>query len=476
MLLKQTFQYFLARGVPAAINLLAIVVYTRLLEPEQYGEYAIVFSSMLLATALFCQWLRMSLLRFLPAYAEDRTRLLTNIVLLYALIVAATALVPLYFLFTEGLTHWTWLALLGVVVFWTNGWYEISLELVRSDLKPIKYGYISTIKAVSALAFGAVLAYAGMGAAGLLIGLIVSVVAVQPLVLRDGWLRTSLRKVDKTLIRSIAAYGLPLTVTFTVSSLIGTIDRYQLGYMSGVDVAGVFSVASDFGRQSILVLIMMVNLAAFPLAVKALERSGEQAARDQMAQNWVLLIAITLPVSALTIYFASELSQLLFGPAYAPDAAILIPWVVLATALLGMRTYYFDQSFYLAKSTRVQIYLVLLTLVVKIVFNLLLIPRYGGLGAAYSGVIAFSVSLLAGVALARRYFRLEFCWKDLLKASVATAMLVLACHLLHDVLDGRWFIVNAAISLGFYLMVLLALDVGGYRAVLAERIGKARRK
>lgn len=472
MLLKQTFQYFLARGVPAAINLLAIVVYTRLLEPEQYGEYAIVFSSMLLATAFFCQWLRMSLLRFLPGYAEDRARLLTNIVLLYGLIVAVTALVPLYFLLTEGMTHWTGLILIGVAVFWTNGWYEISLELVRSDLKPLKYGYISTIKAVFSLAFGAALAYAGMGAAGLLIGLIVSVLAVQPLVLRDGWLRASFQKIDKALIRNIAAYGLPLTVTFTLSALIGTIDRYQLGYMSGVEAAGLFSVASDFGRQSILVLMMMVNLAAFPLAVKALERSGEQAARDQMAQNWVLMVSVTVPTGVLMAYFAEEISSLVFGQDYASSAASLIPWVVLGTILSGMRMYYFDQSFYLAKSTRVQVYVVLLTLLAKIGFNLLLIPQYGALGAAYSGVVAFFISIVAGMILSQRYFKLELCWSDLFKISVAGCMLMLSCYLLHGRLDGLFFIFNAGISIAVYTIVLFIFNVGGYRELIFDRLGK----
>ena len=41
-LLRHSFIYLFARGVPGVINFLAIAVYTRLLPPEEYGQYALV--------------------------------------------------------------------------------------------------------------------------------------------------------------------------------------------------------------------------------------------------------------------------------------------------------------------------------------------------------------------------------------------------------------------------------------------------
>src|SRR3954469_70126 len=63
--------YLAARGLPGVVAFFAIPVFTRLLNPDEYGRYALVVASVTMLNALLFQWLRLSLVRYLPAYKEN---------------------------------------------------------------------------------------------------------------------------------------------------------------------------------------------------------------------------------------------------------------------------------------------------------------------------------------------------------------------------------------------------------------------
>src|SRR5690606_36672331 len=89
--LKHTAIYLLARGLPGVVAFLAIPLFSRLLEPAQYGKYALVIAAANVANALLFQWVRLSLLRYLPACADDPARLRSTLASVTALLMAALA-------------------------------------------------------------------------------------------------------------------------------------------------------------------------------------------------------------------------------------------------------------------------------------------------------------------------------------------------------------------------------------------------
>ena len=73
--LKHAAVYLVARGVPGIVSFVAIPLFTWLLTPAQYGQYALIIAAVLIGNALFFQWVRLSLLRYLPAHQDDPVRL-----------------------------------------------------------------------------------------------------------------------------------------------------------------------------------------------------------------------------------------------------------------------------------------------------------------------------------------------------------------------------------------------------------------
>jgi len=166
-LLRQSAVYLLARGLPGIINLLVIILYTRLLSPDDYGLYALIIAIVGLTNSVIFQWLRLGLLRYLPVYL-DKTDLLLSIVLKIflwlVLITGAVALMVLPFFWSNSV--WRGLIFMTLFLLWGQGWFELNLELVRVKLKPFRYGIISMFKAVIALGLGTVLIYFDLAAYG----------------------------------------------------------------------------------------------------------------------------------------------------------------------------------------------------------------------------------------------------------------------------------------------------------------------
>src|SRR5438874_6248258 len=81
--------YLLARGLPGIVAFLAIPLFSRLLEPADYGRYALVLASVGLLNALLFQWLRLSLVRYLPAFKDDPARLKSTLVTATLILIAA---------------------------------------------------------------------------------------------------------------------------------------------------------------------------------------------------------------------------------------------------------------------------------------------------------------------------------------------------------------------------------------------------
>ena len=67
MFWRGVFGYLPANIVQAVVGVLTIVVFTRLLTPEQFGQYAVAFSVMTLAHVAVFTWLEASMARFWAA-------------------------------------------------------------------------------------------------------------------------------------------------------------------------------------------------------------------------------------------------------------------------------------------------------------------------------------------------------------------------------------------------------------------------
>src|SRR4051794_10850449 len=123
--------YLVARGLPGIIAFLAIPLFTRLLEPADYGRYALVIATASLINALVFQWLRLSLVRYLPAYKQDAPRLKSTLLTTTGLLILVLALAIAVVFLIPALRPWRGVSIACWMLLAVQALFELCCEHAR---------------------------------------------------------------------------------------------------------------------------------------------------------------------------------------------------------------------------------------------------------------------------------------------------------------------------------------------------------
>ena len=476
-LLSHTGIYVVARGLPGAIAFATTAIYTHLLSPQDYGRYALVLGTVALLNALLFQWLRLSLVRYLPAHQDSPETLKSTLVGATALITAGIGAVAAVLSLIPSMHAWRALLLPCWLLLAAQAVFELCTELARASLRPWDAMKLQSTRAVTAMVLGVGLIFVGLRWTGPLCGMAAGMILAVVWAWRRDW-RGIMPRIDRAILRHIAQYGLPLSITVALTIVICTSDRFLIAWRMNEAAAGLYSVSADFATQTITMLLMVVYMAAFPLAVRAWERGGPAAATRQMRFNGSLMLALGIPCTIGLAVLAPGFAHCFLGVEFRATASRIMPLVALGALLAGLKAYHFDAAFQFAHRTIHQVWIVLAAAVLNVALNWFAIPRYGINGAAGASVIAYAVSIVMTAAFGRRYFAVPFPLRNVARITVAGAAMFTVLWPLRQHLSAGALMGQIAIGAGIYGLGLVALNCLHLREHLlkwmrAERRGSA---
>ncbi|MCW8088091.1 oligosaccharide flippase family protein [Sabulicella glaciei] len=412
--------YLVGRIVPAAVTFVTIGVLTRFLSPEEYGTYAIALSVISLFSMAAYNWLYVSIVRLRPM-EEDAAKPFQAAVLVLYLVCVALVL-SFGALYVAAFSPWGGSSLWGaaVALFVVQGWLEINLHFLISRSEAGRYVLVTLLRSLLVTALAILAAALGGGAASVLLATALAVLGPALWLTFRQWRGVRLREAGTGDMGSIARFGLPLAPSFLLDNVIFYADRLILGWLINAQAVGLYAVGYDLADRTLKALMYSIGSASLPAAVQALEIEGEDAARRQLAQNLLTLVTFGLPATVGLCLTASELS-ILVGSEFRDVTTVLIPLVAVATFLACIRSSYLDHAFHLARRPLPLLLVTGTTALFNVSLNILLIPSFGLLGAAYANLAAFIVAVFLAWSMGRSAFRLPYPWRGLAKIAAACA-------------------------------------------------------
>lgn len=388
------------------------MVFTRLMSPDQFGEYSLTVNVTATAVVILGNFLVIGLGRFEPATNTDvdkqqlHSTVIASAVLMSIAVSALTAMLAVFGLLPELSVNYYFFAAL----FLLSLLLMLSQKLINANLKPKAYGVSLALKNILLLAAGTVCLVAGYGVPGVLASMAISsLLASLPAL--SLWAQTSWKSFDFGVLKRLWSYGAPLTLLYLFVMIISFSDRIFIDVMLGSEKVGLYSAGYDLTQYTTAIVPAVVHLAAFPVILKAYENEGGGEAKALLSASIRLLLLVMLPVTLGFIAVKEEISGIFLGDAFAGTAMLLIPILALSVLLSAIKSYYFDYAFQITKTTWLQSIPPLLAGVCNCVLNYLLIRSFGMIGAAYATLISFAAYLLLTVALSKRVFELPgFPW------------------------------------------------------------------
>jgi O-antigen/teichoic acid export membrane protein len=228
------------------------------------------------------------------------------------------------------------------------------------------------------------------------------------------WYRHLLRFVfSRTVLREALSYGLPRVPHGLANQLMTVGDDWVLRAFGGLGAVGVYSIGERFGLTLKLVLANF-EYAWQPFYFETMKRpDAKRTFRLVTTYGLAVLVLLEAGLAAIAV----DVVHLMATPdMYAASA--FIPWVGLGVVFQGV---YLLTSIgmNITKSTKLYPVATVIAAATSISGNLLLVPRFGPIGAAWSNALAFATLAAVAMRMAQRVYPMTYEWGRIARLAIA---------------------------------------------------------
>jgi O-antigen/teichoic acid export membrane protein len=479
MFWRGVFGYLPVQVISAIVGFGTLVVFTRLLSPEQLGQYALAFSVGVLVQTAFLIWSEAATARFHVAETErgdPRTAMATLQRANLTLSVTGIAITGVVLLFLH-LDPALELAILGAVTASAGrGFFKLRQERNRAEGDVKSYALIEITYVGGGFLLGALLAWLGFGAPGVFAGTGIAVVLILSWIMWGEFRLSAGGRFDPERLRRYLSYGMPITAWLILTLALSSTDRFIIAAFLDEAHVGAYHAGYSVGLRVLDVAFAWLGMAGGPAMVAALERGGRPALERVAHDQATLMVRLLLPATVGVVLVSGPLTHLLVGEALRVEAARITPWIAASAFFSGFATHYLGHAFTLGKRTGLYMVVMTLPAAANLGLNLVLIPRFGIVGAAWATLASFvlcaAVSWLAG----RRVLKLPIPWRTVARTSLASGLMAAVVLTLPVTGGVGELALKSAVGALVYGLAMFLLDPELRRRALGLVGGAAARK
>lgn len=460
---KETAIYGLSSIVGRFLNFLLVPFYTNLLLPSEYGVIANLYAYIAFAAILFGYGMDSAYMRYVASLEIGDKRQNFSVPFLS---VAVTSVVFATFLHLSAdqlagllgippdqsllVRYAAWILCFDALVL-------IPFAHLRMENKPGTFAAVRIVNIVLTIALNIVfLVVGGMKAEGVLLANLCASVLTFLIHLR--WVIPNLTLTfPGGLYMSLLRFGIPYIPAGLAGIAMQVVDRPILAMLTDDATVGIYQANYRMG------VFMMLFVGMFDYAWRPffLKNAGNPDAQPLFAKVFTMFSVVSMFLFVVLTLFIEDIIRIRIGSVWLihPDywaGAAIIPVVLLAYAFNGAYVN-FLVGVYLKKKTGTLPIVFGAGAAVNVIANVLLIPPYGIMGAAYATLLSYGV-LAAGIYLpSQRLFRIEYEWHLVIRLLAVVSIIVSLFKLLAlepGTSDG--LIMKAGLVLAFVILVVFA--------------------
>lgn len=384
--------YFLANIIPLAIGLLSSLVYTYYLDKNEYGEYGVINTTVIILTLLFADWIAQGIMRFYTYYCErqklDLLKTFINSILIMLFVgLLLVIIVNSVFKIFDNL-------MLSIVCFYflANVINSFMLSFLRSSLMSSYYKKILFVQSVFTF-IGTIILLAKYKnyLAIYLVKSIILIITNIFIFIKCGFIYAIKVKLSKedliNILVKIFTYGFPIILTSICSNALQLSDRYFLSYFWGSSEVGAY-IANYSVTDNINILIFSpIVLATHNVLINLYEIGKLNKLQKALGTIKELLVILLAPILIYVTIFSENVASIFINYSYT-DKSNIIPYAMLGFMLFNYAMY--NVKIYEFKNMTIKITkIILISFILNFIMNFMLIPRYASMGAAISTCFSY---------------------------------------------------------------------------------------
>jgi O-antigen/teichoic acid export membrane protein len=421
--------YFLADSAARGVSLLLLLAYTQTLTPDDYGTLAVATTITLLLVPLLALSISSAVSRlFFEATDEEGRRRLYGTALAFTLAAGGGAVAVMEAAGQVGLLDvfaaapWDPYLRIAVLTAYCTLFTDllVAILIVRGEVRKVA---LLTVANAAVLLASSLTLVVGLdeGALGVLLAALVAAAATGAVSLvatlrLAGGLRWS-----SGLLWTALAFSVPLVPHAFSQWLLQVSDRVVLSHYVSASELGLYYVGYSVGAIGGLV-VLATGKAFSPLVMRELKDGHADDRVPRLGTYWLTVVVS----SCLVLAVYGDVALKTFAPNAYIGAAEIVPIVAFANVLFGVYGIASTGVWYSMRTGWVPV-LTAVAALVNVGLNVLLVPRYGIVAAAWDTVAGFGVLALLQGLLAHRSHAIAWelgRWAKLFAAAGAAYLLV----------------------------------------------------
>ena len=424
-LFSDTVIYALANILQRGMMLILLPIYARYLTKSEFGAVDLIYQSIIIVILISSVGLPQSLPRgfYKENTTEEDNKKLLGVLTVFIVPIAIITFVAIYYfsdlialLIFNGQGEGSWVEL-GGLLFLAMLLHQFALQILKAKRLAKQYSvwFIVTFILVAANNVYFIV-YENMGLSGMLIsniigfgiiGLILTVQLSRQIILNFEWHR----------LDPLFAFGIPMLPALLFRKIIDVSNRYFIPQLHTLDTLGDYVMGIKVANIVEIAVLTPFLYAWQPFFYATAKNENAKVIFAKIAFYFYLILSTVL---LIVIIITPKLLEILGNGEYAQSESMVV--ILVISALLNGVQYSISPGIHLKNKLVKEAGCMFFAALFNVIFNILLIPIYGGVGAAYATLIAYAVYLLITFLLANKFYPVSYPYGYVFKTTILTAV------------------------------------------------------
>lgn len=442
-------------------GIILLPILTKNLSIEAYGYWVMIGVTIGMVVTIAMLGLPFTLVRFL-APLNEKDKIQEVFYSLYFLVICVSILISsiiyilsdkIAFLLFDG--NILIVKIMSIIIF-IECLNSFSIGYLRAREQIKRYSILNTTKTIIQIILIALLVLSGKGIVGAEIGLLISSLVMFIFLNYIIVSEIGIKVPRFENIKEYLNFGIPTVPSNLSNWVVNASDRYVIGFFLGSASVGYYSPGYSLGN--------IINSFSAPLNFilpatlsKHYDNNNIDKVKNILNISLKYYLIIAIPSFFGLSLLSKPLLYILTTPDIASNGYLITPFIALSSLLLGIYTFY-QKIVILEKKTIITAKIWSISAGVNLLLNILLIPHIGIIGAAYTTVIAFILSLILISWNSSKYLKLSVGYNLYLKVLISSGIMSIFILLMSPV--STWDIIFTIFICVFgYFIMLYLLNV-----------------
>ena len=395
-----------------AIAFLLLPLYVKKLTLADYGILGIMEVSSQALIAIFGFGLHMALNRWYwdEKYKSQQKEIVfsVTIFLLLASVFIFLGFMPISRWFSQlilAVGDYSYIFKLVLLVSLLEVLAQVFFSVMRLEEKSVLFSTTNVIRLLVTLLITIYLiAFKSRGITGIyeaqLLGLIVYFLLISRFIINHITLRF-----QWSILREMLSYSLPLILS-SISGIILTLtDRYALNFMANLNEVAIYNLAAKLAYVIMVFVVTPIRMSLTPILYKMIDQPDSKRFYSKVLTYFSFIIITCVMIISL---FSKEIIALFTGANSEYMAAASLVPIIGMVIFVGMMKDTVALGINIVKRTKTISVVMMIAAAFNIVANILLVPVWQAVGAAYATLTSQVLLLVLIYIYAQKYYHIPY--------------------------------------------------------------------